>query len=142
MKKIGKLKIFKSSEINDSYVSIGFECLDRELFRPEMCYDLLSQTGVKYARCQTGWAKCEKQKGVYSFEWLDSIVDNLLERSITPWFNVGFGNPVYMPDAPNATAVGCVPLYYGSEALEAWEHYIEALAGHYKGRVTHYEIKI
>ena len=34
MKKIGKLKIFKSSEINDSYVSIGFEYLGRELFRP------------------------------------------------------------------------------------------------------------
>jgi len=140
MRKIGKIKIFKSSEIKNSYVSIGFECLDRDLFKPEMCYDLLSQTGVKYARCQTGWAKCEKEKGIYSFEWLDAVVDNLLERGITPWFNVGYGNPIYMPDAPNATAVGCVPLYYGSETLDAWEHYIKSLAEHYKGRVTHYEI--
>ncbi|MBR3967016.1 MAG: hypothetical protein IKJ91_08095, partial [Clostridia bacterium] len=54
MRKIGKIKTYSSSEIEDSYVSIGFECLDRELFKPERCYDPLALTGVKYARCQTG----------------------------------------------------------------------------------------
>lgn len=78
MKKIGKLKTYSSKEIKLSPISIGFECLDRELFNPEMCYDLIAKTGVKHARCQTGWARCEKQKGVYDFRWLDSIVDNLI----------------------------------------------------------------
>jgi hypothetical protein len=140
MKKIGKLRTYTSKEIENSYVSIDFCCLDRDLFKPEKCYDLLAQTGVKYARCQTGWAKCELEKGVYNFEWLDSVIDNLLERGIRPWFNVGYGNPIYMPDVPNPTAVGCVPLYYGEETLEAWKRYISALAEHYKSRVTHYEI--
>ena len=62
MKKIGKLKTYKSSEIKDSYISIGFECLDRELFKAEKCYEPLGKTGVKYARCQTGWCRCEKEK--------------------------------------------------------------------------------
>ena len=44
MKSIGKLKTYTSFEIEDSYVSIGFECLDRELFNPEKCYDLLAKT--------------------------------------------------------------------------------------------------
>ncbi len=141
MKQIGKLKIKPSCDIEDSYVSIGFECLDRDLWKPEKCYDLLGKSGVKHARCQTGWSKCEKEKGVYDFAWLDDVVDNLLSRGIKPWFNVGSGNPIYMQnDLPNPTGVGCVPLLYGEETYQAWKNYIRALALHYKGRVTHYEI--
>ena len=140
MKKTGKLRTLSSSEITDSRVSIGFECLDRGLFNPEKCYDLLAKSGVKHARCQTGWAKCEKTKGIYDFKWLDSIVDELLLHGIRPWFNVGFGNPLYMPDVPNETAVGCVPLYYGEEALLAWENYVKALTLHFKDRISYYEI--
>ena len=104
---IGKIKLHTSKEIEKTPVSIGFECLDREVFDPEKCYDLLGKTEIKWARCQTGWNRCEKEKGVYTFEWLDSIVDNLLQRGVQPWFNVGFGNPIYMPDVPNPTGVGC-----------------------------------
>lgn len=140
MKKLGKLKTYLSNEIKESYVSIGFECLDRDLFQPEKCYDLLQQSGVKFARCQTGWAKCEKEKGVYDFDWLDSVVDNLLVRGIEPWFSVGFGNPIYMPDVPNETGVGCAPLYYGDETLEAWKNYVRALTEHFKTRIKYFEI--
>ena len=140
MRYIGKLKTYTSNEITNSLVSIGFETLDRELFKPEKCYDLLGQSGVKYARCQTGWARCEKQKGVYDFAWLDDIVDNLISRGVTPWFNVGYGNPIYMSDVTNPTAVGCVPLYYGDETLRAWENFVTAATQHFKDRVTHYEI--
>lgn len=140
MNKIGKLKTYTSKEIENSYVSIDFSGLDRELFNPDKCYDLLAKTGVKHARCQTGWARCERERGIYDFAWLDSIVDNLLNRGILPWFNVGYGNTIYMADAPNPTAVGCVPLYYGDETLTAWKNFICALTEHYKDRVTHYEI--
>lgn len=140
IKKIGSLKTYISDQIEKSYVSIGFECLDRDLFNPDKCYDLLEATGEKYARCQTGWAKCDKEKGIYDLTWLDSIVDNLLDRGIIPWFNVGFGNPLYMPNVPNETAVGCVPLFYGEETLTAWKNFVSALAEHYQYKVTHYEI--
>ena len=140
MKKIGKLKTYLSSEINVSPISIGFECLDRELFDPNKCYDLIAKTGVKYARCQTGWARCEKQKGVYDFKWLDSIVDNLISRGLTPWFNVGYGNPIYMSNLPNKTGVGCVPIYYGEEAMGAWINFLKALAKQYQDKIAHYEI--
>ena len=140
MKKLGKLKTLTSKEVESSCVSIGFECLDRELFNPEKCYDLLAKTGVKYARCQTGWARCEREKGVYDFSWLDSVVDNLIKCGVTPWFNVGYGNPLYMKDAPNPTAVGCVPLYYGEEAMTAWGNFVSAVTDRYKDRVEHFEI--
>ena len=140
LKKIGNLKTYPSSEIEESRVSIGFECVDRDLIKPEKCYDLLGKSGIKYARCQTGWAKTEKSKGKYDFAWLDDMVDNLLSRGIRPWLSIGYGNPLYMPDVPNPTAVGCVPLYYGEEATEAWKQFARAVAERYRGRVTHYEI--
>jgi hypothetical protein len=140
VKKLGHLKIKSSSEIKESRIGIGFECLDRDLFDPEKCYDLFARTGAKFARCQTGWAKTEKVKGVYDWTWLDSIIDNLIARSITPWFNVGYGNPIYMPDANNPTAVGFPPTNYGDEVVTAWLDFVKALAGHFKGRVTHFEI--
>ena len=142
MKNLGFLKTYNSIEIKDSHVSVGFECLDRALFNPEKCYDLLAKTGVKYARCQTGWARCEKEKGVYDFEWLDSVVNNLISRGLIPWFNIGYGNPIYMPNLPagNPTGVGCVPIYYGEEVLIAWCNYIESLTKHFCDRITHFEI--
>lgn len=140
MKSIGMLKRYTSGEIQSSKVGIGFECLDRELFRPEPCYDPLQKTGAKYARCQTGWSRCEKTRGVYDFSWLDTVVDNLLSRGIEVWFNVGYGNPLYMENIPNKTGVGCVPLFFGEACLTAWKNYVSALALHFAGRVKLFEI--
>lgn len=137
--KIGTFATYPSSEIDDSIVSIGFECLDRELFNPEKCYDLLGKSGIRHARCQTGWAKCEKTPGVYDFSWLDDIVNNLLSRGVKPWFNVGFGNPIYMKNPPNPTCVGCVPLLYGEEIYSAWKRWLRAMSEHYSGRITEFE---
>jgi len=139
-KEIGEIKHADSNAIKDSRLSIGFECLDRDMFEPDKVYDKLSETGIKWARCQTGWNKCEKQKGVYDFKWLDNVVDNLLKRGIKPWFNVGFGNPLYMGEMMNPTGVGYVPLYYGDECVQAWKDYINALSKHFNGRVRYYEI--
>jgi hypothetical protein len=140
LKEIGRIKAIHSKEIEASKLSIGFETLDRFLFKPEECYDKLAATGIKWARCQTGWNRCETEKGKYTFEWLDDVVDNLLERGIQPWFNVTYGNKIYMPEAFGEAAVGWVPIYFGEETQKAWENFIRALAGHFKGRVVHYEI--
>ena len=140
LEEVGKLKVLSSQEIKDSPISIGFECLDREMFDAERCYEPLGKTGVKWARCQTGWNRCEQQKGVYTFEWLDRIVDSLLAQGVQPWFNVGYGNKIYMKDVYSDAAVGFVPLYYGEETLQAWKNYVRALAEHFKGRVEYFEI--
>ena len=142
LSEIGKLKHFTSAEITtgDSGFSIGFECLDREMFDPEKCYDLLSASGMKWARCQTGWNRCETVKGIYDFAWLDSIVDQLLSHHVQPWFNVGYGNKLYMSGLYSNAAVGFVPLYFGEETLQAWKNYVRALARHFKGRVDRFEI--
>lgn len=137
---LGRLRPVPAAEVRESGVSIGFECLDRDLFDPEPCYDRLAAIGVKNARVQTGWWKCEKEKGVYDWTWLDGIVSNLTSRGIDVWFNVGFGNKLYMGDTFGEASVGFVPIHYGPECEEAWKTFCRALAEHYKGRVNRFEI--
>ena len=112
--RIGSLAVPQSADLPESSnASIGFECLDRGLFDPDRCYDTLAAAGVKWARCQTMWSRCEKQKGVYDFTVLDGVVDNLTRRGIRPWFSVTFGNTLYMTNCFTGAAVGCVPTLYG-----------------------------
>ena len=104
----GTLRRVSSGEIADSGISVGLECLDRELFDFDRAAPRLFETGAKYARIQTGWNRCEQSRGVYSFEWLDHVVDTLLAGGVQPWFNVGFGNPLYMEGIRNPAAVDAI----------------------------------
>ncbi len=137
---LGKLRRVPAAEVKQSGFSIGFECLDRDLFDPEPCYDRIAAIGVKNARVQTGWWKCEKEKGVYDWTWLDGIVSNLTSRGVDVWFNVGFGNKLYMGDTYGEASVGFVPIHYGPECERAWKDFCRALAERYKGRVDRFEI--
>jgi hypothetical protein len=134
-----KLRVRTSKEIAASPISIGFETLDREMFDPERTYDWIGKTGVKWARCQTGWGRTEKERGVYDFAWLDRVVDQLLARGIQPWFNVGYGNRLYTPEAPHPSAVGWTP-FFDEAAMQAWLRYVARLAERFRGRVRHFEI--
>lgn len=154
---IGRLPSTPSRDVKDSIMGVGFETMDRDTFDPSAVIPLLGKTGVKYARCQTGWIKCELQKGVYTFDWLDDIADGLIENGIEPWFSVSFGNPLYTPSKVYAKAwaehekkedipgwargyVSEVPMYYGEEAMQGFLNYARELAKHFRGRVHVYEI--
>ena len=141
LEKIGTLAVPKASDLPEtSNTSVGFECLDRGLFDPDRCYDTLAAAGIKWARVQTMWSRCEKQKGVYDFTVLDGVVDNLMRRGVRPWFCVTFGNTLYMTNCFTGAAVGCVPTLYGDECRAAWCAYVRELAKRYKGKVSHWEI--
>ena len=158
MKFLGEFPVKSSSDLQNTPMGIGFETLDRDTFDPAKFYDLIGESGVKYARCQTGWMKCEKQKGIYDFQWLDDIVDELGKRGIKVWFSLSFGNPLYTPvpeyEAKREEAertgsklssrvrgyVGEVPLYHGEEAVAGWLNYVKALARHFRGRVNEFEV--
>jgi len=135
---IGKLKPRSSASIKASPLGVGYETLDRQHFDPVKTYQHAAQLGVKWARCQTGWARTEKTKGQYDFGWLDEVVDGLLKIGIQPWFNLGYGNPLYTPQA-DETAVGWVPVF-DEAAMDGWKKFTAKLAEHFKGRVTHWEI--
>ena len=136
----GKLPQKNSLDIPFSKIGIGFEKLDRAVFDPEKAYDKVSRIGIKKIRLQSGWQRTEKEKGVYDFSWLDEIVDNLIRRGMEPWLCLCYGNPLYTPLAEVVFgAVGCPPINT-EEAMNAWLNYVKAVAEHYRGRISFYEI--
>ena len=54
------------STLNEaSWWSVGCETLDRDFANFDNYKSYIGQTGVGYARLQSGWEKCEQKKGKY-----------------------------------------------------------------------------
>ena len=140
LKAVAKVAPVHSSQVAFSKCGIGFEKLDRAVFDPSKAYDKVAATGVKWIRLQSGWARTEKQKGVYDFSWLDDIIDNLVTRGLKPWLCLCYGNGIYDEDAAKVFgAVGCPPIKT-DEQVNAWHDYVVALVKRYHGRCQWYEI--
>ena len=153
---LGRLPSRKSIDVKDSILGIGFETLDRDTFNPRKVVPFLAESGVKFARCQTGWMKCEKTPGQFDFGWLDEVVDSLSAVGIETWFSLSFGHPVHTPAEKYEEAwreangklvpgwprgwVGEIPLYHGEKGMTAWKTYVTELCRHFRGRVRYFEI--
>lgn len=138
--KVGKIQAKNSLQIKSSKIGLGFEKLDRDVFDPNKAYDKVCEIGIKWARIQSGWQKTEKEKGVYDFEWIDEIIDNLLERGIQPWVCLCYGNQLYDELAETVFgAVGCPPIFTEEQKI-AWENYVKAFVNRYKGKISYYEV--
>ena len=140
LEKIGKIKTYKSTEIEKSKFGIGLEKLDRNLFDPSKTYDYIQSLGMKFVRLQSGWARTEKEEGKYDFSWLDEIVDNLLIRKIEPWLCLCYGNGLYSPEANKQFGCVGVPPIFTERERTAWNNYCVAVAKHFKGRIKMYEV--
>ncbi len=134
--RIGKIRIKTPKDFAKSPFGIGCETLDRELWDPKEIYPWMNDLPVKWARLQTGWARVEKEKGRYDWEWLDESVDGLIKRGFKPFFNVGYGNPNYNE---GDSARGYHP-FVNDETFTAWKKFIKAMAKRYKNKIQHYEI--
>lgn len=140
LNKVGAITPKASKDIKKSRIGLGFEKLDRDVFDPEKAYPFVAQTGVKWARLQSGWQRTEKEKGVYDFTWLDSVVDNLIAIGVEPWLCLCYGNALYTEMArEHFGAVGCVPIH-SEEEKRAWRNYVFATVSHFKGRIHRYEV--
>ena len=140
LKKIGQIKPKKSIDIKKSRIGLGFEKLDRDIFDPEKSYPFVADSGIKWARLQSGWQRTEREKGVYDFSWLDSIVDKMISIGVEPWLCLCYGNDLYTPAAKTVFgAVGCPPINTAEER-EAWTSYVKATVTHFKGRIHYYEV--
>lgn len=127
-----------SAQIPASKINLGMECLDRDMWEFDRTLQPLSETGVKWARIQTGWSRCEKTPGIFDFAWLDDVVDRILEKGIQPWFNVTYGNMLHS-GAPTPDAVGWAPVY-SSAAKKAWGRFVGELTRHFRDRIDRYEV--
>jgi len=135
LKQIGWLATKHSKEIQSSAWSVGCETLDRDYAKFSIYKDYVGELGVKHARLQSGWAKCEKEKGKYNFEWLDSCVYGLAEQSVKPWICLCYGNPLY----GSGIRLGA-KIFTDEKAMEAWLKYVSATVSRYKNVVNEWEV--
>lgn len=138
--KIGEIKPKKSVDIHHSKIGLGFEKLDRDVFDPNKAYPFVAESGVKWARLQSGWQRTEKVKGVYDFAWLDEIVDHMIAVGVEPWLCLCYGNELYSPAAKQYFGAVGIPPIFTEEEKQGWNEYVKATVTHYKGRIHYYEV--
>lgn len=138
LKQVGWLDVRHAKDIAASDWSIGCETLDRDYAKFSVYKDYVGELGAKHGRLQSGWAKCEKQKGVYEFEWLDESVYGLNDQGVKPWVCLCYGNPAYGSTINLGSGLG--PLVHSEEGFAAWLKYVEATVTRYKAVVNEWEI--
>lgn len=94
-KRIGTIRPVNVNEIKSSNWTLGCEVLDRDYTNYDSYKEYIPALGIKKIRLQGGWAKTEKQKGVYDFAWLDHIIDDAISRGLKIWLQTSYGNPIY-----------------------------------------------
>jgi hypothetical protein len=138
LKQIGLLATRPAKEIESSEWSVGCETLDRDQAKFSVYKDYVGELGAKHGRLQSGWAKCEKEKGVYDFAWLDECVYGLDQQSVKPWMCLCYGNPIYKSTIQLGSTLA--PIVHSEEAMAAWLKYVEAVVTRYKKVVNEWEI--
>jgi hypothetical protein len=134
---LGKVTPRSAKEIASSPWSIGGETIDRDFTVYEHYKKYLGPLGAKGIRLQAGWAKCEKVKGVYSWAWLDAMVNDAVAQGVRPWLEFNYGNTIY-PGGGDTGLGGGFPS--SPEALAAWDKWCRALVERYKDRVHEWEV--
>ncbi len=135
LKQIGELETKHAKDISESPWSVGCETLDRDYADFSIYKNYVGELGVKHGRLQSGWAKCEKEKGTYNFAWLDDCVNGLAEQSVQPWICLCYGNPIYKSEFRLGAKI-----FTDDETMNGWLNYVEATVSRYKDVVKEWEI--
>ena len=136
MKRIGTISPRSTYDIGacDKW-SVGCEILDRDFAKFSEYCEFYEPLGIRSVRLQSGWAKTERERGVYDFKWLDELVDFFVARGFEVLVEPGYCNPLYACGG----AKGGWDLGTGfprtKEGLEAWDRYVTELVRHFDGRV-------
>lgn len=134
---IGHIAPKSTNEIRSSNWLLGCETLDRDYADYDQYKAYLQPLGILYLRFQGGWAKTEKQKGIYDWAWMDHIVNDAVSRGLKPWIQTGYGNAIYPGGGGENLGAG-MPL--SSEAMAAYEKWVAAMVARYADRVQDWEI--
>ncbi|MBP7636990.1 MAG: beta-galactosidase, partial [Kiritimatiellae bacterium] len=132
MKRLGTLQPKAAHEIGTSRWTLGCETIDREYSDYHAFKAYLPALGIKRIRLQGGWARTEKDPGIYDFAWLDCIIDDARARGLEIWLETSYGNPAY-PGGGGRTLAGGMPT--SEEGLKAWDRWVEQMALRYKNKV-------
>ncbi len=134
---LGKIAPRPASQISASNWSVGAETMDRDYTVYANWKAHLGPLGFKKARLQAGWAKTERTKGIYDWDWLDEIIFDMVEQGVEPWVCLCYGNTVYS-DGGGTRLGSQIP--QTQEALQAWENFVGAMVRRYRDVIDEWEV--
>jgi len=134
---LGQIKPRHARTIQSSNWSVGAETMDRDYTIYKNWCSYLGPLGFKKARLQAGWAKTERSKEVYDWQWLDEIIyDMVAGQGVEPWMCLCYGNPLY---SNGETRLGAgIPKT--EHSLQAWEKFVKAIVSRYKEQIDEWEV--
>lgn len=134
---LGSLVTKNTRQITSSNWLLGCETLDRGYADYDQYKEYLCPLGIQYLRFQGGWAKTEKEQGVYCWQWLDHIIEDAVLRGLKPWLQTGYGNPAYSGAGGENLGAG-MPL--SEEGLAAYEKWVTSMVTRYADKVMDWEV--
>lgn len=134
---LGRIQPRSAQQIEASNWSVGAETMDRDYTRYESWKSYLGPLGFKKARLQAGWAKTERQEGVYDWAWLDAIIFDMVEQGVEPWMCLCYGNAIYADGG--GTRLGA-QIPQTTEALNAWERFVGTAVRRYGHVIDEWEV--
>lgn len=132
MEIMGTLRPKSVYEISSSRWTLDCGGMDREHADWRAVRGYVAPLGIRRVRQQAGWSRCEKDKGMYDFAWLDQCVFDAKKMGVNVWMELSYGNLLYEGGGGRGLNAG-FPV--SEEALEAWDNWVRAMAEHYKGTV-------
>lgn len=132
MELMGTLKPKSVSEISSSRWTLDCGGMDREHADWRAVRGYVAPLGIARIRQQAGWARCEKDPGMYDFAWLDQCVFDAKKMGVDVWMELSYGNPSYPGGGGRHLNAGFPS---SEEGLAAWDNWVRAMAEHYKGIV-------
>jgi len=133
----GKIQPRHARDIAGSNWSVGAETMDRDYTVYAHWKSYLGPLGIKKARIQGGWAKTEKQKGVYDYAWLDEVVFDMPKQGVEPWLSLSYGNPIY-EGGGDPQIKGRVPT--SEIGLAAWAAWVRKTVERYRNQIDEWEV--
>ena len=132
MEIMGTLRPKSVSEISSSRWTLDCGGMDREHADWRAVRGYVAPLGIARIRQQAGWARCEKDPGMYDFAWLDQCVLDAKRMGVDVWMELSYGNPAYEGGGGRHLNAGFPS---SEEGLAAWDRWVRAIAEHYKGVV-------
>ena len=122
-----------SADIEGSGIGIHTIWIDLGPIRQDIT-EKMFEAGVKWCRLGVPWSHVEHDSiGYYNFTSIDTIINQLVAHSITPYLILSDGNDLYnqneYPPIPDS-------VFY----FNAWLAYVDTVVRRYQDRVNHWEI--
>ena len=122
-----------SAEITASSIGMHTIWLDIGPIRNDVT-EKMFDTGVKWCRLGVPWGYVEHDSiGYYDFTSIDTIINQLVDHSITPYLILSDPNVLYNPN-------GYPPIPDSAVYFAAWLAYVDTVVKRYRDTVNYWEI--